>query len=173
MHRFESCTIKKVEHWRTDAFDLWYWRRFLRVPWTARRSNQAILKAIGPEYSLEGLMLKLKLQYFGHMMCSTDLLEETLILGKIEGKRRRDGRGWDGWMASATQRTWVWANSGRWGQESLECCSPWNFKELGMTEQLNKTRSRKTIIRNSNVNWELMDTKEPFMWQCECKAFEA
>ena len=85
----ESWTIKKVEHRRTDAFELWCWRRFLRVPWTSRRSNQSILKEISPEYSLEGLILKLKLQYFGHLMRRTDSLEKTLMLGKIEGERRR------------------------------------------------------------------------------------
>ena len=91
MYRCESWTIKKAEHWRIDAFQLWYWRRLLRVGWTARRSNQSILKEISPEYSLEGMMLKLKLQYFGHLMQRTDSLEKTLMLGKIEGRRRR---GW-------------------------------------------------------------------------------
>ena len=89
MYGCESWTIKKVEHWRIDTFELWCWRRLLRVPWTARRSNQAILKEIGPEYSLEGLMLKLKLQYFGHLIWRTDSLGKTLMLGKIEGRRRR------------------------------------------------------------------------------------
>ena len=89
MYGFESWTIRKAEHRRIDAFDLWCWRRLLRVPWTARRSNQSILKEISPEYSLEGLMLKLKLQYFGHLMWRTDSLEKTLMLGKIEGGRRR------------------------------------------------------------------------------------
>ena len=85
----ESWTIKEVERQRTDAFELWCWRRLLRVPWTARRSNQSILKEISPEYSLEGLMLKLKPQYSGHLMRKTDSLEKTLMLGKIEGGRRR------------------------------------------------------------------------------------
>ena len=89
MYGCESWTVKKAERRRIDAFELWCWRRLLRVPWTARRSNQCILKEISPEYSLEGLMLKLKLQYFGHLMQRTDSLEETLMLGKIEGKRRR------------------------------------------------------------------------------------
>ena len=84
----ESWTIKKAEHRRTDAFELWCWRRRLRLPWTARRLNQSILKEISSEYSLEGLMLKLKLQYFGHLMQRTDSLEKTLMLGKIEGRRR-------------------------------------------------------------------------------------
>ena len=86
----ESWTIKKAEHWRIDAFELWCWRRLLRVPWTVRRSNQSILKEISPEYSLEGLMLKLKLQYFGYMMWKADSLEKTLMLGKTEGRRRRE-----------------------------------------------------------------------------------
>ena len=86
----ESLTIKKAEHWRIDAFELWCWRRFLTVPWTSRRSNQLILKEISPQYSLEGLMVKLKLQYFGHLMRRTDWLEKTLMLGKIEGRRRRE-----------------------------------------------------------------------------------
>ena len=94
-------TIKKAKHWRIDAFELWCWRRLLRVPWTARRSNQSILKEISPEYSLEELMLKLKLQYFGHLMWRTDSLEKTLILGKIEGRRRR-GRQRMRWLDGIT-----------------------------------------------------------------------
>ena len=89
MYGCESWTIKKAEHQRIEVFELWYWRRLLRVPWRARRSNQSILKEINPEYSLEGLMLKLKLQYFGHLTGRTDSLEKTLMLGKIEGRRRR------------------------------------------------------------------------------------
>ena len=88
MHECKSWTIKKAEHRRTDAFELWCWRRLLRVPWTARRSNQSILKEISPEYSLKGLMLKLKLQYFGHLIQRADSLEKILMLGKIEGGRR-------------------------------------------------------------------------------------
>ena len=90
MYGCESWTLKKAEHRRIDAFELWCWRRILRDPWTARRSNQSIIKKISPEYSLEGLMLKLKLQYFGHLMQRTDLLEKSLMLGKIEGGRRRE-----------------------------------------------------------------------------------
>ena len=91
MYEWESWTVKKAECWRIDAFELWCWRRLLRVPWTARRSNQSIPKKISPECSLEGLMLKLKLQYFGYLMLRTNSLEKTLMLGKIEGRRRR---GW-------------------------------------------------------------------------------
>ena len=101
MYGCESWTIKKAEHQRIDAIELWCWRRLLRVPWTARRSNQSILKEISPEYSLEGLMLKWKLQYFGHLMRRTDSLEKTLMLGKINGRRRR---GWQRmrWLDSIT-----------------------------------------------------------------------
>ena len=101
MYGCESWTVKKAEHRRTDAFELWCWRRLLRVPWTARRSNQSILKEISPEYSLEGLMLKLKLQYFGHLMWRTESLEKTLMLGKIEGRRRR-GRQKMRWLNGIT-----------------------------------------------------------------------
>ena len=103
MHGCESWTIKikKAEHRRIDAFELWCWRRLLRVPWTARRSTQSILKEISPEYSLEGLMLKLKLQYFGHLMRRTESLEKTLMLGKIEGRRRR-GRQRIRWLDGIT-----------------------------------------------------------------------
>ena len=99
---------------RINAFELWCWRRLLRVCWTARRSNQSTPKEISPEYSLEGLMLKLKLQYSGHLIRRTDSLEKTLMLGKIEGRGEGDDRGWDGWMASLTWWTWVWACSGSW-----------------------------------------------------------
>ena len=101
----ESWTVKKAQCRRIDAFGLWYWRRLLRVPWTARRSKQSILKEISPEYSLEGLMLKLKLRYFGHLMRRTDSLEKILLLEKTEGRKRRDDKGFDGWMASPTQWT--------------------------------------------------------------------
>ena len=113
MYGCESWTVKKAERRRIDDFELCCWRRLLRVPWTARRSNQSILKEISPECSLEGLLLKLKLQNFGHLMQRADLFEKTLILGKIEGERRR---GWQRmrWMASPTQWTWVWVNSRSW-----------------------------------------------------------
>ena len=101
MYGCESWTMKKAERWRIGAFELWCWRRLLRVPWAARRSNQSILKEISPEYSWEGLMLKLKLQYFGHLMWKTDSLEKTLMLGKIEGRRKR---GWQRmrWLGGIT-----------------------------------------------------------------------
>ena len=112
MYGYESWTIKKAEHQRTDAFELWCWRRFLRIPWTARRYNQSILKEINPEYSLQGLMLNL--QYFGHLMQRADSLLKTLMLERLKAGGEGDDRGWDGWMASPTQWTWVWACSGSW-----------------------------------------------------------
>ena len=113
MYGCESWTIKKIDHRRTDAFELWCWRRGLRVPWTERKSNQSILK-ISPEYSLEGLMLKVKHQYFGHLMWRTDSLEKTCCWERLRGRREGDNRGWDGWMASLIQWTWVLISSGRW-----------------------------------------------------------
>ena len=107
----DSWTIKKAECWRTDAFELWCWRRLLRIPWTARRSTQSILKEINPEYSSEGL--KLKLQYFGHLMWGAGSLEKSLMLGKLKAGGEGDDRGQDGWMASVTQWTWGWASSRR------------------------------------------------------------
>ena len=113
MYGCESWAIMKTECQRMDDFKLRCWRWLLKIPWTARKSNQSILKEINPKYSLEGLMLKLKLQYFGQLMQRTDSFEKTLMLGKIED-REGDSRGWDGWMASPTQWTWVWASSRRW-----------------------------------------------------------
>ena len=130
----------KGECWRIDAFELWCWRWLLSVPWTARRSNQSIQKEINPKYSLEGLMLKL--QYFGHLMCRPDSLEKTLMLGKIEGRRRRERQRMRGWMASLTQWTWVWESPGVGdGQGGLACCSPWDCKESDTMERLNWTDS--------------------------------
>ena len=120
IYECESWTIRKAEYRRIDAFEVWCWSRLLRVPWTARRSNQSILKEISPGCSLEGLMLKLKLQYFGHLMQRADSFEKTLMLRKIAGRRRRgwgwqeEDRGWDGWMASPTQWTWIWVDSRSW-----------------------------------------------------------
>ena len=116
MYGCESWTIKKGEHWGIDAFELWWWRRLLRVPWTARRSNQSILKEISSECSLEGLMLKLKLQYFVHLMQRADSLENSSPWAweRLKAGEEGNNRGLDGWMASPTQWTWVWVNSGSW-----------------------------------------------------------
>ena len=110
----ESWTKKKAEHRRIDAFELWCWGILLRVPWSARRSNQSILKKISPECSLEGLMLKLKLQYFGHLMGRTDSLEKTVMWKRLQVGGEGDEKGWDGWMASPTLWTWVWVKARIW-----------------------------------------------------------
>ena len=139
MYGCESWTIKKTEHWRNDAFELWCWRRLLRAPWTARRSNLSILKEISNEYSLEGLMLKLKLQYFGHLMWKTDSFEKTLMLGKIEGRRRR-GRQRMRWLNDITDSMDMSLSKRRElaiRQGGLVCCSPWARNESDTTEQLN------------------------------------
>ena len=122
----EIWTIKKAEHWRIDAFKLWYWRR----PWTERRSNQSILKETKPEYSLEGLILKLKLQYFGHQMWRADSLEKTLMLGKIEGRRRRGATEHEtvGWHHQLNGHELVQTPGDDEGQGSLACCSLWVTK---------------------------------------------
>ena len=140
MYGCESWTIKKAESWRIDAFELWCWRRLLRVPWTAGKYNQSILKEISPEYSMKRLMLKLKLQYFGHLMGRTDSFEKTLMLEKIEARGEGDDREWNGWMASPTRCTWVWANSGSWWwTEKSGVLQSMGCQESGTTEQLNWT----------------------------------
>ena len=135
MYGCESWTIRKAEHRRIDAFELCCWRRLLRVPWTARRSNQSILKEISPGCTLEGLMLRLKLQYFGHLMRRADSFEETLMLGKIEGRRRR-GRERMRWLDGITDSKDRTPGVGD-GQGGLACCYSWGRKESDMTEQLN------------------------------------
>ena len=138
MYRCESWTIKKPEHQRIDAFKLWCWRTLLRAPWTAR-SNQSILKEISPEYSMEGLLLKL--QYFGHLMWRADSLEKTLMLGKIED------RGWNGWMVSLTQWTWVWANSRRW----------WRTGKPGVLQSTGSQRVGHNWV--TELNWKFFSTQ--------------
>ena len=134
MYRCECGSIKKAEHWRIDAFELWCWRRLLRVLCIARRSNQSILKEINSEYLLEGLMLKMKLQYFGHRMQRADSLEKTLMLGKIASRRRR---GWQRmrWLDGITNDSMDMNLSKLWKmvEGSLVCCSPWDHKKLDMT----------------------------------------
>ena len=140
MYGCESWTVKKAECWRIDAFELWCWRRLLRVPWTARRSNQSILKEINPGISLEGLMLKLKLQYFGHLVWRVDSLEKTLMLGGIGGRRRR-GRQRMRWLDGITldERESEWTPGDGDRQGGLVCCDSWCCKELDSTEWLNWT----------------------------------
>ena len=134
MYGCESWTIKKAEHQKIDDFELWFWKRLLRAPWTTRRFNQSILKEISPEYSLEGRMLKPKLQYFGHVMQKTDSFEKTLMLGKIEDERRRRRQRMR-WLDGITDSMDTSLSQLRDG--SLACCSPWGCKELDMTKQLN------------------------------------
>ena len=140
-----GCELDHKESWvlKNDAFELWCWRRLLKVSWTARRSNQCILKEIRPGYSLEGVMLKLKLQYFGHLMQRTDSFEKTLMVGKIEGRRRRGRQdemvGWHHWLNGHEFEEAPGVGD---GQGSLACCSPWVCKELDATESLNWTEKQ-------------------------------
>ena len=161
MYGCESWTIKKADHRKIDAFQLWCWRGLLRVPWTARRSNQSILKEISPECSLDGVMLKLKCQYFGHLMQRTDSLEKTQKLGKIEGRRESGQQrmmvGWHHWLDGHEFEQ----APGAGGQESLACCSPWCHKEWDTTERLNWT--------DLNTKWNSQNTvggtrKKCFYW---------
>ena len=141
MYGYESLTTKKAEWWRIDAFELWYWKRFLTVPWTVRKSNQSVLKDIRPEYSLEGVMLKLKLQYFSRMMQRADSLAKTLMLGKIEGGRRR-GQQRMRWLDGITNsmdhqlngHEFEWTPGVGDGQGSLAFCSPWGRKETQLSD---------------------------------------
>ena len=136
MYGCESWTIKKAESQRIDSFELWCWIRLLRVPWTEERSNQSILKEISLEYSLEGLMLKLKLQHFGHLMWRGNSLEKTLILGKMKAGAEGEDRGCDGWMASLTQWTWIWASSRRW----------WRTEKPGVLQSVGSQRVRRDWV---------------------------
>ena len=141
MYGCKSWTIKNTERWRIDGFELWWWRRLLRVPWTARRSNQSILKKISPEYSLEGLMLKLKLQYFGHLMRRTDSLEKNPDAGKGWGQEDKGSTEDEmvGWHHQLDGHEFEQAPGVSDGQGSLVCCSPWSRKESDMTKLLNWT----------------------------------
>ena len=147
MYGCESWTTKKAECRRIDAFELWCWRRLLRVPWTARRSNQSILKQISPGCSLEGLMLKLKLQYFGHLIRRADSLEKTLMLGKLRAGKEGDDKGWDDWMASPTQRIWVLVNSGSW----------WRTGRPGVLHFMGLQRVRHDWV--TELNWTELTSK--------------
>ena len=149
MYGCESWSIKKAEGWRIDAFELWCWRRLLRIPWTARRSIQSTLKKIIPEYSLEGLMLKLKLQYFGHLMRRTDSLEKTLMLGKIEGRRRR---GWQR-MRCLDGITDSMDMSLSKVQEMVKDREAWHAGVHGITKSQTRLSNWTTTINCTTVTW--------------------
>ena len=142
MYGCESWTVKKGERRRIDAFELWCWRRLLRVPWTARRSNQSILKEISPGCSLEGMRLKLKLQYFGHLMHRVDSLEKLWCWEGLGAGEEGDDRG-DGWMASQAQWTWVWVNSGRW----------WWTGRPGVLRFMGVAKSQTQLSHWTELNW--------------------
>jgi len=192
MYGCESWTIKKAEGQRIDAFKLWCWRRLLRVPWTARKSSQSILKEISPECSLEGLMMKLKLQYFDYLMWRADSLDKTWCwerLRRIGKGGEGDDRGWGGWMASPTQWTWVWVNSGSWwwtgGQPPWGCrvrhdwvtelnwYVPWTTKRSNQSilKEINPEYSLEGLMNsrssNTSATWckELTHWKRPWCWE--------
>ena len=174
MYGCKSWTTKKAEYRRINAFDLWCWRRLLRVPWTARRSNQSILKEISPEYSLEGLMLKLKLQSFGHLMRRANSLEKTLMLGKNEVRRRGPQR-MRCWMASPTHWTWVWVKSRSWcwtGRPGV--LRSWGRKESNTTERLNWSPSCNPALKRRiaqvmyNPHWHETGASHTAPW-CWCQ----
>ena len=152
MYGCESWTIRKAECWRIDAFKLWCWRRLMRVPWTAGRTNQSILMEISPEHSLEGLMLKLKLQYFGHLLRRTDSLEKTWCWERLKARGEGDDRGGDGWMTSLTQWTWVWVSSRCWG---------WTRKP-GMLQSMESQRVRH--YWGTEVNWTDLGGIKTAIW---------
>ena len=156
MYVCESWTVKKAERWRTDAFELWCWRRPLRVFWTPRRSNQCIVKEINPGVSLEGLMLKMKLQYFGHLMWKVDSFEKTLLLGGIGGRWRR-GQQRMRWLNGITDSMDVeseWTPGVGDGQGGLVCCDSWRCKEPDTSEWLNWTELSPSELGENNSNWK-------------------
>ena len=141
MYGYENCSTKRIEHWRIDVFELWCQRRLSRVPWTARRSNQPTIKEISPEYPLEGLELKLKLQYFGYLILRTDSLEKTLMWGKIESKRRQ-GRQRMRWLdGNSDSMIWVWISSGSW----------WWTGNPGVLQSIGLQRVRHNCV--TELNW--------------------
>ena len=169
---FRTGSIRKAEHWRIDAFEPWCWRRLLRVPWTARRSNQSILKEISPECSLEGLVLKLKLQYFGHLMQKNSLIWKDPDAGK---DWRQEEKGTEdemvGWHLQLNGREFGEIPGVRDGQGGPECCSPWVRKESDTTEWLNWTERRLAGERGAGCLFGGLDSKES-SWQCRGLEFQ-
>ena len=159
----ESWTIKRAERWRIGAFELWCWRRLLRVPWTARRSNQSILKEISPGCSLEGVMLKLKLQYYGYLMQRADSFEKTWCWERLRAGGEGDDRGWDGWVASLTQWTSVWASWGRW----------WRTGKSGMLQSMGSQRVRHDWATEQQQQQELIGSSSPTRYQIHAPSLEA
>ena len=156
LYGYESWTIKKAEHQRIDAFELWCWRRLLRVPWNSRRSNQSILKEISPEYSLKGLMLKLKLQHFGQLMRRTTHWKRPWCWERLKAGGEGDDRGWNGWMASQTSWTWVWASSGSW----------WWTGRPGVLQSMGSQRVGHTRVSSVGLNGtELMRRTQKPAWR--------
>ena len=153
MYGYESWTVKKAEHWRIDAFELWFWRRLLQVPWTAKRSNQSILKEIGPGCSLEGLMLKLKLQYFGQLIRRVDRWKRLWCWEGLGAGGEGDNRGWGDWMASPTRCTGVWVNSRSW----------WWTERPGVLRFMGSQRVKQdwaTELKWTELNWNIL-----FLWK--------
>ena len=164
MYAYESWTIKKAEHQRIECFELWSWRRLLRVHWTARRSNQSILKEISPEYSLERLMLKLKFQFFGHLMQRANSFKRPCCWERLKAGGEGDNRGWDDWMAKLIQWTWVWASSWRWCRTGkpgvLQCMAPQSWTRLSnwitkrmLTKFLSEEQRNLEVWRHTKNNY--------------------
>ena len=156
MYRCESWTLKKAEHRRIDAFELWFWKRLLRVPWTARRSNQSILKEISPEHSLEGLMLKLKPQYSGHWCEEPTQFFTTWCWWRLKVGGEASNRGWDGWWYyRLNQCTWVWASSGRW----------WRTGKPGMLQSVESQRVRHDLVTEQQTIWQATSKVPGIPWR--------
>ena len=151
----ESWTIKKAEHQRIDAFELWCWRRLLRVPWTSRSSNQSIIKKISPEYSFKGLILRLKLQYFGHLKWEQTHWKRLWSWERLKAGREGDDRRWDGWMASLALWTWIWATSGSW----------WWTGKPGVLQSMGLQRVGHDWVTELNWNSSLYSQVSKIIWE--------
>ena len=148
MYRCKGWTIKEAECWRIDAFELWSWRRLLKIPWIAKRSKQSILKEINPGYSLGGLMLKLKFQYFGHLMLRAKSLKRPWCWERLRAGGKVGDRGWDGWMTSLTQWTWIWANFGRQSRT----------RKPGLLQSVGSPRARHDLVTEQQQIYQIYIT---------------